>query len=83
MSKVADNFYKSDKATQQAVTFKNQYQMNVTGSLFMPKGMDQRAKTRRLSSVIRWGSERAELDSLCAEARRTRLCDPHRSLFLG
>ncbi|MCW2483662.1 hypothetical protein J5224_31930, partial [Candidatus Symbiopectobacterium sp. NZEC135] len=29
LSKGADNFYKSDKVTQQKVTFKNQYQMNV------------------------------------------------------
>ncbi|MBI3309729.1 MAG: alpha/beta hydrolase, partial [Serratia liquefaciens] len=37
MSNGADNFYRSDKVTQQKVTFKNQYQMNVTGNLFMPK----------------------------------------------
>ncbi|EOV9619521.1 alpha/beta hydrolase [Cronobacter dublinensis] len=44
MSNGADNFYKSDKATQKKVIFKNQYQMNVVGNLFMPKGMDQNAK---------------------------------------
>ncbi|CCG86878.1 alpha/beta hydrolase [Erwinia piriflorinigrans] len=44
MSNEADNFYKSDKVSQKKVTFKNQYQMNVVGNLFMPKGMDQNAK---------------------------------------
>lgn len=44
MSGGADNFYKSDKVTQQKVTFKNQYQMNVIGNLFIPKSMNQNAK---------------------------------------
>lgn len=44
MSRGADNFYTSDKATQQKVTFKNQYQMNVVGNLFIPKTMNQNAK---------------------------------------
>lgn len=34
MSNGADNFYQSNKVTQQKVTFKNQYQMNVVGNLF-------------------------------------------------
>lgn len=44
MSKDADNFYHSDKVTQQKVTFKNQYQMNVVGNLFIPKTLNQNAK---------------------------------------
>lgn len=44
MSRGADNFYKSEKVTQQKVTFKNQYQMNVVGNLFMPKTINQNAK---------------------------------------
>ena len=44
MSNGADNFYKSDKVTQQKVMFKNQYQMNVTGNLFIPKEMNQNVK---------------------------------------
>ncbi|MFS7253615.1 alpha/beta hydrolase [Rahnella rivi] len=44
MSGGADNFYKSDKVTQQRVTFKNQYQMEVTGNLFMPKDRDKNAR---------------------------------------
>lgn len=44
MSNGADNFYKSDKVTVEKVTFKNQYQMKVVGNLFIPKGMDLKAK---------------------------------------
>jgi Hydrolases of the alpha/beta superfamily len=44
MSHGADNFYTSDKVTQQKVTFKNQYQMSVAGNLFLPKGGDPQAK---------------------------------------
>jgi fermentation-respiration switch protein FrsA (DUF1100 family) len=38
----ASNFYKSDKVTARKVTFKNQYQMNVVGNLFIPKDQDER-----------------------------------------
>ncbi|VFS55503.1 Transposase and inactivated derivatives [Raoultella planticola] len=44
MTKGADNFYKSDKVIQQKVTFKNQYQMNVVGNLFIPQTLNQNAK---------------------------------------
>lgn len=37
----ADNFYTSDRVTVQKVVFKNQYQMNVTGNLFVPKDLDR------------------------------------------
>ena len=43
----ADNFYKSDKVTVQKVTFKNQYQMNVAGNLFVPKALEPDAKHAR------------------------------------
>lgn len=45
MSNGAANFYKSEKVTVQKVTFKNQYNMNVVGNLFMPKELDQKAKS--------------------------------------
>jgi len=35
----ADNFYKSERVTMQKVEFKNQYNMNVVGNLFIPKGL--------------------------------------------
>ena len=40
----ADNFYTSDRVTVQRVTFKNQYQMNVTGNLFVPNDLDRNTK---------------------------------------
>ncbi|MGK2855207.1 MAG: alpha/beta hydrolase [Microbacteriaceae bacterium] len=43
-SRGADNFYSSDRVTVQKVTFKNQYQMNVTGNLFVPNDLDRNAK---------------------------------------
>ena len=44
MTSGADNFYTSDTVTLQKVTFKNQYQMNVAGNLFIPKNLDRNAK---------------------------------------
>lgn len=44
MSNGAANFYKSDKVTVQKVTFKNQYQMNVTGNLFVHNAMNRNAR---------------------------------------
>ncbi|MFI6310273.1 alpha/beta hydrolase [Nocardia fusca] len=39
LSRGADNFYTSDQVTMQPVTFKNQYRMDVTGNLFVPKNL--------------------------------------------
>ena len=44
MSNGADNFYKSDKVTMQKDAFRNQYNMNVVGNLFIPKGLKQNTK---------------------------------------
>jgi uncharacterized protein len=44
LSNGADNFYKSDKVTEQKVTFKNQYKMTVAGNLFMPKNLNHNTK---------------------------------------
>lgn len=44
MSNGADNFYQSDRVTQQTVTFKNQYNMKVVGNLFTPKEMKEGEK---------------------------------------
>lgn len=44
MSNGANNFYTSNKVTQQKVSFKNQYNMEVAGNLFTPKGMDKNTK---------------------------------------
>lgn len=39
LSHGADNFYTSDRVTMQPVIFKNQYQMDVSGNLFVPKNL--------------------------------------------
>jgi uncharacterized protein len=44
MSNGANNFYKSDKVTTQKVTFKNQYNMDVVGNLFIPINLNQNTK---------------------------------------
>jgi uncharacterized protein len=44
MSNGADNFYTSEAVTVRKVTFLNQYQMKVTGNLFMPKKLDGKAR---------------------------------------
>lgn len=49
MSRGADNFYQSDKVTREKVTFKNQYQMGVTGMLYRPKEV---GKTARLPAIV-------------------------------
>lgn len=40
----ANNFYKSQNVTMQAVTFKNQYKMDIAGNLFLPTNFDQQSK---------------------------------------
>ena len=41
MSNGADNFYTSEQVTVEKVRFKNQYQMNVVGNLYMPKNFSR------------------------------------------
>jgi fermentation-respiration switch protein FrsA (DUF1100 family) len=50
MSNGADNFYTSEKVTVQKVNFKNQYQMDVAGNLFIPKNLD--GKTQSPAIVV-------------------------------
>ena len=85
MSNGADNFYKSDKVTVQKVTFKNQYQMNVAGNLFIPKDLNRDAKHaghRRRAPDGR--GEGAEREPLRHEDGRAGLRHPvHRPVLLG
>ncbi|MEX3004154.1 alpha/beta hydrolase [Serratia fonticola] len=67
MSNGADNFYKSDKVTQQKVTFKNQYQMNVVGNLFIPKGMDQNAQNPAIVIGHPMGAVKEQSSNLYAQ----------------
>ncbi|MFC9363690.1 alpha/beta hydrolase [Rhodococcus sp. NPDC057014] len=45
LSHGADNFYTSDQVSMEKVTFKNQYRMDVSGNLFVPKNLDRNTKT--------------------------------------
>lgn len=67
MSKGADNFYKSDNVTQQKVTFKNQYQMNVVGNLFIPKTLNQNAKNPAIVVGHPMGAVKEQSSSLYAQ----------------
>lgn len=50
MSRGADNFYQSDKVEAQTVRFKNQYGMEVVGTLFAPKTLDK--ETRHAAIIV-------------------------------
>ncbi|MEI7180895.1 alpha/beta hydrolase [Pectobacterium carotovorum] len=67
LSNGANNFYKSDKVTQQKVTFKNQYQMNVTGNLFIPKGINQNAKNPAIVVGHPMGAVKEQSSNLYAQ----------------
>ncbi|MEQ9998027.1 alpha/beta hydrolase [Pectobacterium versatile] len=67
LSNGADNFYKSDNVTQQKVTFKNQYQMNVTGNLFIPKGINQNAKNPAIVVGHPMGAVKEQSSNLYAQ----------------
>ena len=67
MSDGADNFYKSDKVTRQKVIFKNQYQMNVVGNLFMPKGMKQASKNPAIVIGHPMGAVKEQSSTLYAQ----------------
>ena len=74
MSNGADNFYTSDKVTVQKVTFKNQYQMNVAGNLFIPRDArpecEESRHHRRPSDGCGEGAKR---QSVCHEDGRAGL----------
>ncbi|MDX6021795.1 alpha/beta hydrolase [Scandinavium sp. V105_16] len=67
MSKGADNFYKSDKVTQQKVTFKNQYQMNVVGNLFIPKTLNRTVKNPAIIVGHPMGAVKEQSSNLYAQ----------------
>ena len=67
LSNGADNFYQSDKVTVQKVSFKNQYQMKIVGSLFMPKGMDKMAKNPAIVVGHPMGAVKEQSSNLYAQ----------------
>ena len=62
----ADNFYKSDKVTMQKVVVKNQYNMNVAGNLFVPKGLNQNAKSPAIIVGLPMGAVKEQSANLDA-----------------
>ncbi|EKM0531327.1 alpha/beta hydrolase [Cronobacter turicensis] len=67
MSRGADNFYESDSVIRQKVTFKNQYQMKVTGNLFMPKEMNQHARNPAIIIGHPMGAVKEQSSNLYAQ----------------
>lgn len=67
MSKVADNFFKSDKVTTQKVVFKNQYQMDVVGNLYTPKGLHQNTKSAAIIIGHPMGAVKEQSSNLYAQ----------------
>lgn len=49
-SSSANNFYRSNRLQMQKVTFKNQFRMNVTGNLYLPK--DIKSGERRPAIIV-------------------------------
>jgi len=63
----ADNFYKSNKVTMQRVTFKNQYNMQVVGNLFIPKTLNQTAKNPAIIVGHPMGAVKEQSSNLYAQ----------------
>lgn len=67
MSNGADNFFKSDKVTMQKVAFKNQYQMDVVGNLYTPKGLHQNTKSAAIIVGHPMGAVKEQSSNLYAQ----------------
>ncbi|WP_339431645.1 MULTISPECIES: alpha/beta hydrolase [unclassified Pseudomonas] len=67
MSNGADNFFKSDKVTVQKVSFKNQYQLNVVGNLFIPKGLDSATRSPAIIVGHPMGAVKEQSSNLYAQ----------------
>ena len=63
----ADNFYKSSQVTMQKVTFKNQYNMQVVGNLFIPKTLNQNAKNPAIIVGHPMGAVKEQSSNLYAQ----------------
>ncbi|CAI1838584.1 alpha/beta hydrolase [Serratia proteamaculans] len=67
MSNGADNFYQSDKVILEKVTFKNQYQMNVVGNLFIPKEINRHVKNPAIVIGHPMGAVKEQSSNLYAQ----------------
>ena len=63
----ADNFYKSDKVNAQKVTFKNQYNLQVAGNLFVPKALNQNTKNPAIIVGHPMGAVKEQSSNLYAQ----------------
>lgn len=69
----ADNFYRSPTVTGERVSFHNQYQMDVVGTLYRPGPASRQPRARRGGWPPNGRGEGAELAALRAEAGRAGL----------
>ena len=67
LSNGADNFYKSDKLDLKKVKFKNLYNMNVAGNIYLPKDMDKNAKYAAIIVGHPMGAVKEEASNLYAQ----------------
>jgi fermentation-respiration switch protein FrsA (DUF1100 family) len=67
MSNGANNFYTSDKVTGQKVIFKNQYQMDVAGTLYIPKHFNQNDKSAAIIVGHPMGAVKEQSSNLYAQ----------------
>lgn len=67
MSNGADNFYKSDKVTEQKVSFNNQYKMQIVGNLFVPKNLSKDNKNPAIIIGHPMGAVKEQSSNLYAQ----------------
>ena len=67
MSNGADNFFKSEKVTEQKVSFKNQYQLNVVGNLLIPKGLNSATRSPAIIIGHPMGAVKEQSSNLYAQ----------------
>ncbi|HEX8544451.1 MAG TPA: alpha/beta hydrolase [Pseudomonas sp.] len=67
MSNGADNFFKSEKVKVQKVTFKNQYQMNTVGNLYIPEGVSANSKNPAIIVGHPMGAVKEQSSNLYAQ----------------
>lgn len=67
MSHGADNFYQSNQLTVEKVSFKNQYQMQVVGNLYRPKGLDPKTRAPAIIVAHPMGAVKEQSSNLYAQ----------------
>ncbi len=67
MSNGANNFFKSDKVTEQKVSFNNQYRMKVVGNLYVPKNLNKANKSPAIIIGHPMGAVKEQSSNLYAQ----------------